>query len=64
MQILFMSTGLIFTSCIKVEYRLQLHFKIFLTNQIEKMTKQKNNVLMIFDFLCDLLYHTLTCENN
>ena len=36
---------------IKVEYGLQLHFKIFLTNQIEKTTtKIIIKMLMILDF--------------
>ena len=59
MQILFMSTGLIFTSnnstllhnniapgkyiVIKVEYGLQLHFKIFLNKSDRKNNNNKNN---------------------
>ena len=37
---------------IKVEYGLQLHFKYFLTNQIEKKKKKKKiiKMLMILDF--------------
>ena len=59
---------------IKVKYWLQLHFKIFLNNQIEKNNNRKIiiKMLMILDFkilslyfiIEDWWYYTLTRENN